>query len=190
MSIQSGINQLIGMSMMATRLNPEIEEAARHRSELRKVEKQESVLSEQIESLAPSIAEQHEYMSGLNDLMETDPKYAKDVMASEDYKNRKLEAEATGELLTNIEEGGLASAQKRFELQPSEETASNLLDWQKARIKREQAMKRMQEQGKSQIKQRDDFKKFQEKILGEEYASVPLQTQRVMYEQYKKGDKR
>lgn len=144
MSLQQGLNQLLGGASALLSLNPQVQAGGAEQSELRKLNRQEKALSKQYESIGES---------GLWEYDEAAEGIEQNVLAKQaEVAERKFELQPNVKTLEAYKE----------ELGASRNFAS------KQEFMKQTAIDSMRLQGQSQVEQKARFKALQESLAKDE----------------------
>lgn len=185
MSIQQGINQLLGISMIGAKFSPGVEK----RAELREIERQGKNLLGQTKYMANEYVEAGQKLNtakenlgqvqGIAEDPDLSPKFRAEVekdldRATKDVENAQIQRDVTGEFIDEINQRGAALAEQKFKLDPSTANAKDLMAWRGAlkkidlrQQKAEEAEASMQASAAERLNQQQKFDAFKKLISGE-----------------------
>lgn len=162
MSLQQGLNQLLGQAAISARLSPNFERNV----ELGKLKRQETALSKQYESIGEA---------GLYEYDEAAESIEQGVLSSEaEIAERRFELQPSEKTLSQYKE----------KLNQARDFAN------KQEFMRQMAMDSMQSKGQAQVQQRDTFQKLQESLSqDEDFSRLGKSAQEYIIAQLAKEDK-
>lgn len=200
MSIQQNVNQLLTMAGTAAMLSPQLRQKAEDNTKLRKLDKEESGLSEiqksDIEIMnSPEYARTTQRINELKDIENPSDNQKTELLALQNERNDFLAAR--NERFNRLAE----IANERAELNPTKENIKEARNYrttqsykktlqERNKLKREEAMQRMRQEGQNKIDQKTEFDKFRESLSADDnFHSLSPAAQKIAYEQYTKGGK-
>lgn len=169
MSLQQGVNQLLGGASALLSLNPQVQAGGAEQGELRKLNRQEKGFQKQVESATPLLAENKAKLEEVQELMENreDLSSAQVEELRKQYVDSYSKAEALGEQLQGFQKQGAEIAANKFKLRPTAANFENMIDWKSAAY-REAANERFRQLGQNSVEQNARFKALQESLAKDE----------------------
>lgn len=200
MSIQQNVNQLLTMAGTAAMLSPQLRQKAEDRTKLGKLDKEESSLKKIQESdykimQSPEYARTSQRIGELQKI--ENPSDADKTELSALLNERNDFLAARNERFTRLAE----IADERSKISPTKEnieearTYRTNQSWKKTleerkKVKREQAMQHMKQEGQNKLDQKTEFEKFKESLSSDDnFHRLSPAAQQIAYEQYTKGGK-
>lgn len=208
MSIQQNVNQLLAMAGTAAMLSPQLREKVEHKKTTSKLQEEQKLFAQEgrtalkefeqeAKDLEKNVAYQivemgpaklQEKLKGMS------PEEQEKFLAEGKQAMQDIQATvgAHKEFLKQREEKGLDLAKRMFEADPTEENASRYIGLMKnqarSKYRREQANKRMQQEGRAKVEQKNAFQKFRDSLDPNDiFHSLSPEAQKVAYQQYTGG---
>lgn len=208
MSIQQNVNQLLTMAGTAAMLSPQARQKIEHKKTMSKLQEEQKLFAQEGEAALKKFEQETKDLEKnvAYQIIEMGPAKLQEKlkgMTPEEQKNFLAEGKqamqdiqatvgAHKEFLKQREEKGLDLAKRIFEADPTEANASRYIglmeNQSRAKYAREQANKRMQQEGKNKIEQKNAFQKFRDSLDPNDiFHSLSPEAQKVAYQQYTGG---
>lgn len=165
MSLQQGLNQLLGGASALLSLNPQVQAGGAEQGELRKLNRQEKGFQKQVESATPLLAENKAKLEEVQELMENREDLSSGQIEElrKQYVDSYSKSEALEKQLKGFEKRGAKIATDKFELRPTAANFQNMIDWKSAAY-REAANERFRQLGQNSVEQMNEFRQLQESL--------------------------
>lgn len=192
MSLQQGLNQLLGGASALLSLNPQVQAGGAEQSELRKLNRQEKGFEKQVKSATPVLAENKAKIEEVQELMENREGLSSGQIEElrEQYVESSSKSKALENQLKSFENQGAKIATDKFNLRPTVANFQNMIDWKSAAY-REAANERFRQLGQNSVEQNARFKELQESLHkeNEDFSRLGKYAQDYITKQLLKEDK-
>lgn len=185
MSIQSNINQGLSIASLLISQNPQVQAAAKKRTDIRNLSQQEESINKAIESTGSDIAAKEPYGEALSDIKK------KQFELSPSEETFKAYKETTPSRVLTVEASPEEIAQERFEAEQKEAEVNQYLEmYRSAETKAQENLAVKQNEKRNTRRNFLDYMRDEPISLGGAFGELDIKLQKKIAQQYSKAEKK